>query len=213
MALNEADLGLPVVEGPRPGRHGRLPGSAAPAWAGASWVYPPLLAPASSPQMGAAAPLLSAGEWSGTVHPLCRAMGRFPCIFGGSLSSPCTAGKAPHKHSWKSQPCTAGPPPTPAQLERHPQAQLKNHLCISAAPGTAGRANQGTAGRVTPATLAHVGLPRASPKSTSSPAGPERGGRGLRAALAVNVSFSLFTGHEGARADLHEGAGGVAGLR
>ena len=31
MALNEADSGLPVVEGPGPGRHRRRPGSMAPA--------------------------------------------------------------------------------------------------------------------------------------------------------------------------------------
>jgi len=135
-------------------------------------------------------PFLSAGE---RCSPSAWGCGAFPLHFiRGSLSSPCTAGKA--------SPAQLEPPPALAQLEGDPQAQLGNHLCTSAAtstagmvtlaqqdgdPGTAGWVTQSPAGRVSPAHLAGVGLPMASPKSTSSPAGLERGGRGPWAALTV----------------------------
>lgn len=78
-------------------------------------------------------------------------MGLFPYTFRGSLKS---------YNSWKSQPCSAGAPFHPCTAGEAPQAQLKNLLCTSSAPGTAVKTTQSTAGRVLSAQLAHVGLPQ-----------------------------------------------------
>lgn len=79
-------------------------------------------------------------------------MGLFPNIFEGSLKSPC--------NSWKSHPCSSGVPFHPGTAGEAPQAQLKNHLCTSSAPGTAAKTNQGTAERVISEQVALVGLPQ-----------------------------------------------------
>lgn len=140
MPLNEADSGLPVVEVLGPGRHGHVPGSTTPAPTLVSTNEQPL-GWCSSP-----APVHRRVVW--VCIPLCRAVGLFPYDFGGSLSSPCTAGEPCMSTAGRTGPAQLESTPRPAQLERHPQVQLKNHLCISA---IAGRDTEGTAGRETPA--------------------------------------------------------------
>lgn len=187
--------GLPVVEGPGPGRHSCCPGSMAQA--------PALLREMSSPwDWGISpAPVCRKVVWGCTCSVWgCEATGLFPYVFGGSLSSPC--------YSWKSQPCSAGAPSRLCTAGEAPQAQLKNHLCTSSAPGTAVETTQGTAGSVISAQLAHMGLPQ----EHIQPQGPRvrllrAVGRAGRVSLWwFNESFSLCMGQGHGWAGLCEGA-------
>lgn len=148
--------------------------------------------PTSSPwdRSGSPAPVCRRVVWGCT--PSVRGCGGLPLCFWGQFELSLHSWRAPREHSWKNQPCAAGPPSHPCTAGEASLAQLKDHLGTSAAPGTAGTAMQGTAGQVTPAQLAHVGLPRTSLRSTPRPVGPEWGGRGLRAALAVFHSGGLI---------------------
>lgn len=203
MALNEADSGLPVVQGPGPGgsaaAQSPLPGTGCGGpGAPAAWL-PASLGLTSSPGVGAAAPLCSAGGRSGIV-PICA--GPWGSL-GAARAVPAQL-ERPSQAQLGGQPCTAGAPSRPRAAGGSPRATGSSPLSTRG-PQHSWQGTQRPAGGGSPRTA------RRSPQHLWPTWGPEqgRGARGARAARgwlrrAGSTGVSPCTqGVGGAGADLH----------